>query len=130
MIRSILSVLAGIAVWGLLWVGGNSALAVAMPGSFDANGVTSSSGVLFLILVYSIFLSVLAGWATAVIARRSPTRHALALGLIQLLIGIAAQAAYWELMPLWYHLPFLALLIPGNLLGARLCGQRLSVQPA
>ena len=130
MIRSILSVLAGTGAWGVLWVGGNSALATALPGSFDESGLTSSGGLLVLILVYSVALSVLAGWITARIARRSPTKHALALGALQLAIGIAAQAAYWELMPLWYHLPFLALLIPGNLLGAQLRHEPLSVQPA
>jgi hypothetical protein len=130
MIRSILSVLAGTTTWGVLWVASNAALAAALPGSFDEHGVTSNGGLLLLILAYSIVLSVLAGWLTATIARTKPTGHALALGIVQLAFGIAAQSAYWSLMPLWYHLPFLALLIPGNLLGAHLRGPRMSVQPA
>jgi len=120
MIRSTLSVLAGTALWGVLWAGGNSASMAVLPGSFDENGVAASSGLLVLYLVYSALLSVLAGWVTARIAKRRPLAHAWALGLVQLAIGIAVQGAYWELMPLWYHLPFLALLIPGNLFGARL----------
>jgi len=93
------------------------------------SGEARAEDLLLSILVYSVALSVLAGWLTATIARTKPTRHALALGALQLAFEIAAQAAYWSLMPLWYHLPFLALLIPGNLLGAHLRGRRMSVQP-
>jgi hypothetical protein len=38
--------------------------------------------------------------------------------VLQLGLGIFFQAQYWQLMPLWYHLPFLALLLPGNVYGA------------
>jgi len=120
MIRSILSVLAGIVLWGVLWAGGGAALAAALPGSFAQNGVTSSTELLVLLLAYSVVLSVFAGWVTARLAARFPVGHAWALGVVQVVIGIAVQASYWELMPLWYHLPFLLLLVPGNLLGARL----------
>ncbi len=36
--------------------------------------------------------------------------------------GMSVQAAVWNLMPVWYHLVFLGLLVPGCLLGARLKG--------
>jgi hypothetical protein len=48
-------------------------------------------------------------------------KHGLALGVVQLLIGIATQADYRELVPLRYHVPF-----PG----ARLRGEQLHVQPS
>ena len=42
------------------------------------------------------------------------------LAFVQLAIGIAVEASYWELMPVWYHLLFLALLIPATVYGGRL----------
>ncbi|MCW5874766.1 MAG: hypothetical protein KIS88_09005 [Anaerolineales bacterium] len=44
----------------------------------------------------------------------------LILGVVLLLVGIAVQRQYWKLMPLWYHLLFLALLVPTTLFGASL----------
>ncbi|MFK5956528.1 MAG: hypothetical protein QM477_08805 [Planctomycetota bacterium] len=33
--------------------------------------------------------------------------------------GILAQASYWSVMPLWYHVSFLAALLPVCMIGAR-----------
>jgi hypothetical protein len=40
--------------------------------------------------------------------------------VIQLGLGIFFQSQAWQLMPLWYHVPFLLLIVPATLLGARL----------
>ena len=45
-------------------------------------------------------------------------KHVWVLALIQLGIGIFVQSGVWDQMPLWYHLPFLALLLPANVYGA------------
>jgi hypothetical protein len=34
------------------------------------------------------------------------------------------QASAWSALPLWYHLPFLALLVPACLLGGRMTARR------
>jgi len=39
------------------------------------------------------------------------------LGVLQLAIGISFEVSYWAMLPVWYHLVFLALLLPGNVLG-------------
>jgi hypothetical protein len=36
-----------------------------------------------------------------------------------LLTGIFVQASVWTLMPIWYHVPFLALLVPIAVIGGR-----------
>ena len=59
-----------------------------------------------LVLGFPIFLILLATSAV--------------LGLLLLVVGVGVQAAMWNLMPLWYHLPFLALLLPATLAGAAL----------
>ena len=41
-------------------------------------------------------------------------------GLAMLLTGLCVQIGAWSMMPVWYHLPFLVLLVPVTLLGASL----------
>ena len=120
MIRSILAVLAGMAVWAALWLGSNQAFLAAMPDAFREDGMPLGEGLYWIYLLDSVVLSVLAGWVTGRLAGRRPLAHGLALGLAQLAIGIAVQASVWDQMPLWYHLAFLALLIPANVVGANL----------
>ena len=75
---------------------------------------------LLAMLLASVVFSVAVGWITTAIAGSNDYRAALLLALIQLGLGIFFQAQAWSLMPLWYHLPFLLLLVPATLLGARL----------
>jgi len=44
------------------------------------------------------------------------------LAVLLLATGVGVQASVWILMPVWYHLGFLGLLVPGCLLRARLKG--------
>jgi hypothetical protein len=92
-------------------------MAAAMPDAFREDGTTGSTAILAVVLAYSVVFSVIGGFVTALVARRRPVLHTLVLGLIQLAIGISVQLSVWDTMPLWYHLIFLALLIPGNVLG-------------
>ncbi len=70
------------------------------------------------LLTLCIAVSLLAGYVTGAVARTKPVSHGLALGILQLGLGIFFQAQYWQLMPLWYHLVFLTMLLPGNVYGA------------
>ena len=117
MIRSILSVIISIVVWGVLWVGGGTGAAATMPERFNDQGGTFDSTILGALIGYSLILSLLAGYLCATIARRKMMLHVTVLAIIQLLIGIMVQSGMWEAMPLWYHLSFLALVIPGHLAG-------------
>lgn len=118
MVRSTLAVLAGVVLWGVLWIPGNMAIGAIFPGYLAPGEPVTNTTVLIISLVLSVVLSVLAGFVTGAIARSNRARHGLALGVVQLAIGIFVQLGYWDLMPLWYHIPFLALLIPGNVWGA------------
>ena len=46
------------------------------------------------------------------------------MGVLQLAMGIAAELANFDALPLWYHIAFLLLLIPGNLFGGLLHSRR------
>ncbi len=117
MFRSILSVVTGVVVWGLLWVGTGIGLSKAMPDRFAEDMTTTDPLPLGIFIVVSVILSVLAGYLCAAIARRAMMKHVTVLAIIQLLIGIVVQSGVWDLMPVWYHVSFLALVIPGHLVG-------------
>lgn len=119
MLRSILSVVMGVVVWGGLWVTSNMGLASGFPASFDENGITTAPVLLIAFIVISSALSILAGWLCATIAKTSLKKHVVVLALIQLTIGIVVQRGIWDLMPVWYHLVFLALVVPMHLVGGR-----------
>ena len=120
MVRNILAVLAGFAVWTVLWLASNAAVAAAVPSAFGEDGSTTNAGILVLFLVLSVVFSITAGYLCAMLAREKPRRLAWVLGVLLLAVGIAVQIQFWGVMPIWYHLLFLALLIPGVLFGAKI----------
>jgi hypothetical protein len=77
------------------------------------------SSVLILSLVRSVIISVVSGYVAALIAREN-VLSVWILAILLLLVGLLTQIAYWSYMPLWYHLPFLLLLIPMTILGRKL----------
>jgi hypothetical protein len=124
MIRSILAVIAGSAVWTVLWLGSNTVLSALLPTQLKVSRVESVPALL-LLLVLSVIFSIIAGYVTAQIARRKAMAHTWALGVLQLSMGIAAQLSYFDVLPVWYHITFLLLLIPGNLLGGLLRSRKI-----
>lgn len=130
MLRIILGAIAGFIVWSVLWVGSdavfmaifasykeyiegfNNALQTNQP--FEVN-----STILFLTLIKSFICSIIAGLITAIIAKES-TKSTLLAGILLLAFGIFIQSIYWNYLPLWYHVPFLLLLIPFTFLGGKL----------
>ena len=107
-------------MWSVLWVGGNAGIATATPESFNENGSTDSVVVLAVLLVLSAALSILAGYVTATTSRSQGLVQVAIAGAILLAIGIFVQMQYWDVMPVWYHLIFLALLLPVVLAGGKL----------
>lgn len=123
MVRSIASILAGFTVWTVLWLTINQTLLAVASQHFTPEGTTDHAGVLLTVLIASVLFSVLAGWLTAKIARHKPIAHALGLGLLLLVVGLFMQVQYWNAVPVWYHLSFLALLVPAAMFGGRLGAQ-------
>jgi hypothetical protein len=130
MVRKILGVIAGFLLWSILWVGSDAIFSMISPdwGKTSADfreavanktPYTLGSAVLIALLVKSLLVSAISGFVTAVIAREN-VKSALVLGILLLLFGIFVQATHWNYMPLWYHIPFLLLLIPMTVLGGML----------
>ena len=111
MMRSVLSIIVGFVLWTAIWLGGNQGVKMAMPDSFAEDGSTSQPTILLGILVLSVVCSFVAGCVAARIAKANPRKHGVILGVILLAVGIMVQMQFWTVMPLWYHLAFLVLLV-------------------
>jgi len=124
--RSLLAVLAGAITWSVLWVASAQVVAALVPGAIAPDGSAATPAVNVFFLVLSVVYSLVAGYLTALIARRREVAHTLALGVVQLALGIYFEASSWALAPLWYHLGFLVLLVPANVGGGWLRMRRRS----
>jgi hypothetical protein len=129
MVRIILGVIAGFLVWSILWVGSDAIFSVISPDwgktstefreAVAKNApYTLGSTVLIALLIKSFFVSLISGFITAWIAKEN-TKSTFVLGILLLLFGLFVQLAHWNYMPLWYHVPFLVLLIPMTILGGK-----------
>lgn len=119
-VRVALGVIAGALLWAALWVGGTGAARAAMPELLDPTQRLDHVGALLGFIAYSVVLSLAAGYVAAAVAQANAMRAVWILAVLQLVIGIGVEASYWDLMPVWYHLVFLALLVPATVYGGRL----------
>jgi len=118
--KRFLAVIAGFVLWSVLWLCFNVGLHKfgLLPAALTQPMTDVSP--LAALLIGSVVISIISGYIAAAIAG-APSAPAVAiLGVLLLLTGIYFQSRVWRLMPIWYHLAFLVLLIPMCLAGARL----------
>lgn len=128
--RTIIAVLAGAAVWAVLWIGGTQAAAAAFPNLFAAGQPVTHTAALIGLIIYSLPLSVLAGYVTAAAAVGDRMRAVWVLAILQLALGVLVETSSWHLAPVWYHLVFLALIVPATVYGGAMRVRRRQSQPA
>ncbi len=120
MLKIILGVIVGFVVWSILWVGCDSVIRVISPGIAPSNDLSNiPTAYLAVKLILSVIFSIISGFIAALIAKEN-TKSTLILGVLLLLIGIMVELSIWNLLPVWFHLAFLILLIPMTLFGGRL----------
>lgn len=131
MLRIILGIIVGFTLWSILWVGSDALFSVISPDWYgrtsadfrtavaDNAPYTLDSTVLVMLLIKSVIVSIITGYVTALIAGEN-IKSTIGLGILLLLFGIFIQALHWNYMPLWYHIPFLVLLVPMTILGGKL----------
>jgi hypothetical protein len=112
------AVVTGAVLWAILWVGGAAIAQRIWPELIIPGQRLDHTGALLGYVAYSIIVSVISGYVTARIA--AGTRAVATLAAIQLALGIAIEGASWQLTPAWYHIVFLALLVPAILWGGSL----------
>lgn len=118
--RVALGVFAGVAIWSAAWVAGTAAAQAALPDLLDPARRLGHTGALLGYVAFSVVLSLLAGYTAAAIGRVAAMRAAWITGLLLLAIGIYFELTYWDLLPVWYHVVFLALLVPATVAGGRI----------
>ncbi len=118
--RSVMAVILGYVLWTALWLAGNGVMTAAgmLPG--DAMQPIHALRPLLGLLALGSICSLSAGYLTAAVTRSTSTVPAVVLGLSLLGSGAFVESAVWHLMPVWYHVVFLGMLIPATLLGRKL----------
>jgi len=111
-------------VWSVLWLGGSAAAQAVWPDVIQAGRPLTHTGALLGYIAYSVCVSVLAGYVAAAVRGHAPVRTVWVFAWIQLAIGTAIEVAGWGLAPAWYHLVFLALLVPAIVWGGTLRARR------
>ena len=118
--RAIGGVVAAFVLWTVLWLGFNAAARAALPEILDPERPITHAGMLTVFIVYSAVISIVAGYVCAAVRKESPMRTVWVFAIIQLVVGIGFEVSYWAMMPVWYHLGFLALLVPATVWGGML----------
>ena len=116
--RSVLAVLVGPVVYGVVCLPVNWLIVRMFPAHFDESWITENTGLLVLLVSLTIVFAGASGFVGAWIAPGNVMAHAAAMCAFFLAIGTAVQRQYWSVLPLWYHFSFFSLLIVGTPLGA------------
>jgi hypothetical protein len=131
MVRIILGVIVGFVTWSIIWVGSDQVLMSIWPDWYGAHQTAFQLSmfnqtpfdpdrtILFMHLFRGVIVSLMAGFIAAVVAGENK-RAPLALGTLLFIFGAMVEAMAWSYLPIWYHVIFLALLIPVTALGGKM----------
>ncbi|HEU0055273.1 MAG TPA: hypothetical protein VFQ39_18930 [Longimicrobium sp.] len=124
--RSIGAVFAGLVVIVILSTATDAVLHAT--GVFAEPGQPMTAGLWALAAGYRIVISVTGCWLTARLAPDRPAAHALALGIVGVLISAAGTAATWNagpgFGPRWYPISLIVVALPCAWAGAQLHARR------
>jgi len=118
MLKTVLAVLSGPVVYGLVCVPCNWVIVKLFPSHFDERWQTQHVGLLLLMVSLTVVYGGASGLVGGSIAGEHVRMATVGLCVVQLGIGVAVQRQYWEALPLWYHLSFFVLLLAGIVAGA------------
>jgi surface polysaccharide O-acyltransferase-like enzyme len=93
-------------------------------GVFPSFGQAMAGSLFLLALAYRTIYGLAGGYIAARFAPQNPIRHAVVLGLIGFVLGIAGTLATWnrgpEFGPKWYTIAVIIIAIPSLWLGGKL----------
>jgi hypothetical protein len=119
-VRSVVSIAAGFFAVMVLGAAADVVLGQVSPDAFDPQGHARTESTLFIKLSYETLFALVAGYLTARIAVRRPFTHTLVMAGIVLAGRAFIAVATWDVVPLWFNLGVLVLIVPAALLGAKL----------
>jgi hypothetical protein len=115
--RTILAVISGLVVWGLVATVLDIGLRHALPGYAAAEPLLAFSlGMKIARLALGAVSSLAAGAVARAVAPASRVAP-LIVGLIMLALFVPGHVRIWSRLPIWYHLTFLTTLAPLVVLG-------------
>lgn len=129
MLRLILGVVAGFIGWLMVWIGSEKIISAFWP-MFGANqkafeealtkGSEFAPDTTFLVtqIVMGAIVSALSGIISALVAGEN-ARAPMFLGFALLGLGLLKAVMSWQLVPVWYHVLFTAILFPMAVLGGK-----------
>ena len=121
-LRSIGAVFAGIFVGAIPSIGTDVVLRLA--GIFPALGTRMADNLFLLATFYRIVYSILGSYVTARLAPDRPMQHALAGGVVGLIVGTVGAVMTWNRGPAfgphWYPVVLIVLALPTAWVGGRL----------
>ena len=130
--RSALALLAGFVVVVILSVGTDGLLHAIGP--FPALGQPMSDALFVLASAYRIVYAILGSYITARLAPNRPLQHALAGGVVGLVLSTVGAVATWNrvpsLGPHWYPLSLVVTALPCAWLGGRIWVRQLQTRLA
>ena len=120
MARPLGAIVAGFIVWSM--VAGFAALAArhGWPAYAAVEKERAYSLWMYLARLAAGMAATLAGGATAAWVDRRSKQTAFMFGALLLLISVVHHIRIWDQYPVWYHLFYLAYIVPLALLGAKL----------
>jgi hypothetical protein len=117
-LRQIGAVLAGLlAIFAITTV---TDIVLHATGIFPPWGQPMSSALFLVALAYRIVYGVLGCYIAARLAPDRPMRHALALGVVGVVLSTAGAVAMWEAGPAWYSLAVIGISMPCAWVGGKL----------
>ncbi|TNF84863.1 MAG: hypothetical protein EP301_10735 [Gammaproteobacteria bacterium] len=118
MVRLILGIIAAPVLWGVISVPINLGLASLYGDTAAAPPFPTSY--LVIALVLSVGYGLFAGYGAAWIAGTNERKLSLGAGIALLIFGLGVQIGNWDAIPIWWHIIFLAMLVPVCMYGASL----------
>lgn len=115
--KSIGAVFAGFVVIVILSVGADSILKAA--GMLPYDHLFVSTGLILFVIFYRAVFSLIGCYLTARLAPQNPMKHALALGVLGLIISTIGAIAAADLGPVWYGWTLVVIALPVAWLGGK-----------
>jgi hypothetical protein len=123
-LRSIGAVVAGFLTIGVLSTAADQLLHAT--GVFPPDGQPMYDNGLFAVaLAYRTLFGILAGFVTAWLAPSHPIRHALALGIVGVVLSTIGAVVMWDMGPGWYPIAVILICLPTAWFGASLQMRRM-----
>jgi hypothetical protein len=123
-VRSVLAVVAGFLVIVVLSVGIDTLLEqTILPGLARAE---ASTGVWLFVTFYRAAVSIGGCFVAAWLAPRRPMGHAIALGILGIVVSTAGLVAMWGVGPMWYPIALIVMALPCAWIGGKLYETRLA----